>query len=108
MNNSKTNAIELVIFKTKPEFDQKDVKASLESLTAIVSNYKGFISRQLAKNEEGKWMDLVFWESMEDAKAAADEIMKLESAQKAFSVIDEQTMEFYHFDPISRYPVRNE
>lgn len=49
-------------------------------------------------------MDLVFWESMEDAQAAAEEIMKLEAAQTAFRVIDEQTMEFHHFKPISRFP----
>lgn len=102
MENRKINAIELVIFKTKPEFDPTHVKASLESLSDIVSTYKGFISRQLAKNDEGKWMDLIFWESMEDAKAAADDIMKLEAAQKAFSMIDEQKMELYHFNPINK------
>ena len=108
MENSTKNAIEVVIFKTKPEFDQQQEKASLDSLNSIVGARKGFISRQLARSEDGKWMDLIFWESMEDAKAAADDIMKLESAQKAFSVIDEQTMDFYHFDPVTRYPVFDE
>ncbi|MCH8487325.1 MAG: hypothetical protein LAT75_10715 [Candidatus Cyclonatronum sp.] len=108
MKNNTAMAIELVTFNTKPEFDQREVKASLESLNAIVSTYKGFISRQLARNEDGKWMDLVFWESMEDAHAAAEAIMKLEAAQMAFRVIDEQTMSFHHFKPVSRYPLRYE
>jgi len=38
------------------------------------------IGSALAQNKEGKWMDLVFWESMEDAQVAAEEVMKLEDS----------------------------
>lgn len=99
MKNKPIKAIELVIFEARPEFNQQEVKSSLELVNSILTSYKGFISRRLARNEDGQWMDLVLWESMEDAKAAADDIMKQKIAQEAFSVIDEQTMEFYHFAP---------
>lgn len=101
MDTQNIKAIELVIFKAKPGFSLDKVKTSLLSLNPILESYKGFISRKLALSKENQWMDLVYWESMEDATFAADDVMKNENAIKAFEVIDKQEMSFFHFDPIS-------
>lgn len=101
MKPKNVNAIELVIFKPKPGFNTEKVKASLLSLTPILEAYNGYIGRELALNQKNKWMDLIFWESMEDAKFAAADVMENEKALKAFEVIDKQKMEFFHFEPVN-------
>lgn len=101
MNPKKAKAIELVLFKPKPGVSAGEVKTSLTSLSSILKSYDGFVSRQLAAGKDEQWMDLVFWESMEDAKFAAEDVLKNEEAIKAFGVIDEKEMSFFHFEPVS-------
>lgn len=38
---------------------------------------------------------------MDDAKFAADDIIKQKEAAKAFEVIDEKEMEVFYFEPVS-------
>lgn len=102
MNTKQAAAIELVIFKPKPGLSTDVIKTSLMSLEPILKSYHGFISRELAVNSENQWMDLVFWESMEDAVFAAEDILMQEKAVKAFEVIDDKEMKFFHFKPVEQ------
>lgn len=96
-------AIEVVIFKTKVDISEDKAKEILMSLNPILSSYQGFIKRQLSKNDDGIWHDLVHWESMEAAKNASNEIMKTEKAMSVFSIIEQETMQFFHFTPMNNY-----
>lgn len=102
MNLKNVKAIELVLFKPKPGVRSEEVKSSLTSLNSILKSYNGFVGRQLAVEKENQWMDLVFWERMENATFAAEDILKNETAKKAFEVIDEREMNFFHFEPVSQ------
>ncbi|MDX1642607.1 MAG: hypothetical protein R3220_12965 [Balneolaceae bacterium] len=102
MKLKNVNAIELVLFKPKPSVSEDEVKNSLTSLNSVLQSYDGFIARQLAKGKEDQWMDLVFWESMQDASFAAEDVLKNEKAIKAFEVIDERQMNFFHSEPVSQ------
>lgn len=108
MYDNKERAIELVIFRSKTDYSKEEVRMSLESLNPVLATYKGFLKRQLALNENDHWMDLVFWETMEDARFAADNIMKQEQAIKAFDVIDEKEMQFFHFTPVSDFSINEQ
>lgn len=90
--------IEMVTFKTKPEIKDENAREALESLTACVSHFPGFIGRKLGKSKEGQWIDLIYWSSRSNAEKAAGEVMQNPQALKAFEVIDESTMEMSHFD----------
>lgn len=102
MNLKNVKAIELVLFKPKSGLSADEVKNSLTSLNSALKSYDGFVSRQLAVGKENQWMDLVFWESMEQAAFAAEDVLKNETAKKAFEVIDEREMNFFHFEPVSQ------
>lgn len=103
MNTTSKTAIELVIFKAKPACTTEEVLKAMQSLNAILKQYNGFIKRSLALSEDGLWTDIVYWESMEEAKQAGKDIMQNEVALKAFSVIDEKQMQFYHFTLAGEY-----
>ena len=98
MNTTSKTAIELVIFKAKPNYTTEEVLKTMQSLNPILEQYNGFIKRSLALSEDGFWTDIICWDSMKDAKQAAKDIMQNEAALKAFSVIDEKQMQFYHFN----------
>jgi len=91
--------IEAVLFKTKPQFTDEQVIQMLTSLNPLLQHFAGFISRQLSKDDSGQWLDLVYWESMEQARQAAGQVMQREEAMYAFQVIDERNMSMYHFIP---------
>ena len=92
-------AIEAVLFKTKSQFTDEQVIQSLAALNPILARFPGFISRQISKDQSGQWMDLVYWESMDQAKEAARQVMQSAEAVQAFQVIDESNMMMYHFTP---------
>jgi len=93
----KAKAIELVIFKFKSGIDDQKALEVFTALNEILKTYIGFVSRQFAKATDDTWMDMVYWESIEHAKTAADDIMKNPKAVELFGYMDETKMNFYHF-----------
>ncbi len=96
-------AIEVVIFKTKEGYSQGQAQAALERLNDLVKGYDGFISRKLSVDENGNWMDLVYWESQDLAVKAAEEVMKVPEAAEIFQVIEETSMQMHHFQPLMAF-----
>lgn len=99
MENAK--AIELVIFKFKTGVDDQKALEVFAALNEILNTYQGFVNRQFAKAIDDTWMDMVYWESMEHAKTAAENIMKDPKALVLFGYMDETKMSFYHFSLIA-------
>ena len=97
--NQRIGTLEVVIFKGKEGLSSEAVKQELESLSKIVSEFQGFISRTLSQAPDGEWMDLVLWESLEQAEAAGKQVMENPEALKVFGVIDESSMKFKHYVP---------
>ncbi len=100
MTNKKIGTIELVIFKTKPGFTQSEVIEAANAVNPVVKEFKGYIGRKLAISKDGTWTDIVYWTDLEAAEHAAQEIMKSETCQKFFGMIDEKSMTFMHLDPV--------
>lgn len=69
-----SDALEIVSFRLKPGKETGFVAAN-----AFVSEWlkrqPGFIGRQLAVNGDGSWIDLVRWQSRQQAIATADKLL---------------------------------
>ena len=104
-NPMQTNigAIEVVIFDIKPGYSREQAQAALETLNDCVAKFEGFMERKLAIDDKGKWVDIVYWESQEHALRAAEEIMNDPAALEAFEVIEEESMQMFHFSPVSLF-----
>lgn len=50
------------------------LKASEEVQNTFLKNQKGFVKRELLKGANNTWVDLVYWESMEDAQRAVKNV----------------------------------
>ena len=62
---------ELAQFKTKAGISDADIlTASQEAQDGFLAKQEGYISREFSKSTEGEWVDIVHWETMEDAQVA--------------------------------------
>lgn len=70
-------ALEVVYFRVKPE----DVPALLATrdaaLAAVRAGHPAMRSAHLAQLEDGRWIDVVLWDSRDQALAAARQVMEI-------------------------------
>lgn len=97
---AQTNAIEAVIFKTVQHIPTDEAQKTLLSMTSILEQFEGYQRRHLSRAEDGTWLDLVYWATMDDAQRAAQAVMQMPEAMAAFSVIDQSTLQFLHLVPV--------
>ncbi len=95
-----TKVVELVLFKTKPEFTRDDVVNAAKNINPVLEKHNGYISRKLSITEDGQWMDVVYWADLESAEKASKQILEDAVAQKYFAMIDEATMAFSHLNVV--------
>lgn len=100
---AQTNAIEAVIFKTLQDIPAEEAQNALLSMTSILEQFPGYQSRHLSRSEDGTWLDLVYWASMEEAQSAAQAVMQMPDALAAFGVIDQSTLLFLHLNPVQGF-----
>ena len=100
--SSAKSVLEVTTFKTKsvtntPVFNKLD--AEIE--TNFTKKQPGFIKRQSGINENGEYVVLVYWETLENAKASMEKFMSDGSVADYASMIESSSMK------MSRYIIDN-
>ena len=97
--DKKIGTIEMVKFQLKSDVSAEHGRIQLEKLTACASKFPGFVGRNLSQDaKSNEWLDLVYWDKLESAQYAAQEIMKDPTAMEIFGVIDDSTMHMQHWN----------
>ena len=55
-------------------------------------------TRQLLKGNEGEWVDIVYWESLENAQKAQEAAMGSETCMPMFHKIDPNSIKMLHLE----------
>ncbi len=58
------------------------------SMDAILEDYPGFVARHLARNDDGSWVEVVYWETLEDGEAALPRFVEDERTKGFLSLVD--------------------
>lgn len=96
--------VETAWFKLKPQVSEKDfLAASKKAHDGYLSKCKGFISRELLKAEDGAWLDVVHFRTMEDADAAAKNFPLSPSAREFEQAIDASSARMNRFKVAEKY-----
>lgn len=97
---SQNHVVELVIYQIKPE-NKEDFPTLLPQVRKTVRQMKGFVSYKnfRAAKAENTIMDLVVWESLEDAKNAANQVREIAEFQPFMNIID-NVVSFDHYSEI--------
>jgi heme-degrading monooxygenase HmoA len=93
-------ALEIVVFKLNEGATREQLLATAGPVSDWAAEQPGFVSRELAYDAEGdRWIDVVWWESMEEAHAAAERAMSSESCAPMFALIDMESTLMVHGEP---------
>lgn len=95
--------VEFVLSRAKEGVTDEQILAASDALQRDVVAFDGYVSRQLFKNEEGQWVDLVHWTSLEAAQRAAEVIMARPSAHALMTLIDESSVTMLHVKSLRNY-----
>ncbi len=89
--------VELAIFKTKEGVTREDLLATVDPVSDWVKRQPGFISRDLTHSADGDaWIDMIWWDSLEAAHAAAERAMTSETCAPMFGLIDMEDIRMLH------------
>lgn len=98
--------LELVVFKLNEGVSREQLIATNDGVSTWALQQPGFISREMSYDAEGdRWIDIVWWASLDDAQAAAESAMSSESCIPMFSLIDMESTQMIHAAPVME-PVR--
>jgi hypothetical protein len=81
--------LELARFKVEPENIGRMLQSRDAMVEAIRARFAGLIEARLARLDDTTWIDVWKWESLEQAKAAADGASAVPEAGAMFSLISE-------------------
>lgn len=69
--------------------DQALLKAAQAVETQFLVHQKGYIKRELLKGNDGKWADIVYWQSQQDADLASQAAYKSDICINYFVLMKE-------------------
>ncbi len=69
----------------------------------FISQQQGFIRHTSWWTEDGSWVDLIEWETMEQAKAATDKAMQSDTCNRWFSMMKLEALVMEHLDQAVEY-----
>ena len=102
-----SKVLELVVFKLNDGVSRERLLGTSDAVSAWALEQPGFISRELLHDAEGgRWIDLVWWQTMQDAHAAAEAAMSSESCAPMFGLIDMESTLMIHAEPAAAFAGR--
>lgn len=78
----------------------------LETSAALMSEFaklRGFIKRELHKGENGRWRDIVYWQSRNDADRSELDIPNIPACAKCIAMMNHADMTIAHFEQVQIY-----
>ena len=91
-------AIELAIFKVKPDMDETSLNAAMAETNRWLVDQPGFVLRRHGVGDGGERVDYVEWQSMDHAMAAAGHFMEAAETRAFMSAIEAGSVSIRHFE----------
>lgn len=88
--------LEIVSFRLSPGITDVAFLAAARGTAALVAAQPGFIRRSLARDEAGIWTDLITWQSLPHATAAAQTVPADPAFAPFGAAIDMGSVEMRH------------
>jgi hypothetical protein len=89
--------LELVVFKLNPGVTREQFVATLDPVSQWIASQPGFVSRELSYDAEGnRWIEVIWWETMDQAGAAAERAMTSETCAPMFALLDMESTLMVH------------
>ena len=93
---NKGSILEVVLFTLIAGSDEGSFLEAVEEMEPVLASKKGYIMRELNKTDDGKWVDMVHWESVEEATSAIRSVMQTRAGKQYTSMIDPESVTMTH------------
>lgn len=102
MNNSTGKVMELVMYKLKKETEREQFLSIAQKMNAMLEEQMiGFQNRTLLEAvEDDSWTEIVYWDSMEHALHAAEQLKQIDIFRQFVSLLDGKDMKLLHLNPV--------
>ena len=97
------NLIEMVIFQTNQEVSTEYFLQLYQELSKVLErDIAGFVRRSLTKDlRQDKWVEMIWWESMEAAQAALEKLPKIAGFQEYCSALADEKTKMFHLEEMA-------
>lgn len=102
-SNHNSLVIEMARARLSPGVDPQAFLQLSDDLLPTLQSLPGFIRRELWQMEDGEWVDILYWESLEDALNAAEIFPTFQGAQSLMEVLDLSTLTMQHLKQVRSY-----
>lgn len=101
---NKKHIVEIAQFKLASGVtDEEFIKEAEEVQKDFLEKQSGYIDRELLKDKDGQWVDILHWNSMEEAQKAAEVMMKEPTTQGFMQKIDPTSVKMLHLEQIKTW-----
>jgi antibiotic biosynthesis monooxygenase (ABM) superfamily enzyme len=87
---------EIVIYRLKPDVDRNRFLEISTQATEWLRTRPGYLGRELLEDDNGQWVDLVRWATIDDALAAASAFMEVPEAAAFMDVVEPESITMLH------------
>jgi hypothetical protein len=91
-----TQTIELAYFKNNPGIQNSQIMKAARDMQPTISQWPGFISRELVHLEGSNWVDIVHWDNSQAAQMAVESAMQSPVCLNFFALIDSKPSDMRH------------
>ena len=88
---STAQVTEVATYDFKTGISEAEALLYAQSVNEFLRSNPGFVQRTCSRTADGKWIDVILWESMAVAKAAAEKAAQTEVCLTFFSKMEEKT-----------------
>jgi hypothetical protein len=95
-----TRVLELVVYQLHEGVSREQFLGTNDAVSGWIREQPGLISRELVYDAEGdRWVDVIWWETLEQAQAASERSITSESCAPMFALIDMESALMLHGIP---------
>lgn len=92
--------VELCLFRLKPGHGIEEFTHAADEATAFLTRQPGFVRRVLSHApQEDQWADIVFWDTPEEARRAAEAFAEAGDCRRFIAMIDPTSLAMHHMHP---------
>jgi len=84
----KDKILKIVKWKAKSNVTDSEITYAVNNMVQDLNKLKGFVSHTLYKTEYDEWVDINYWESVEDANDSNGIMLEKKSFTKLIDLID--------------------
>ena len=92
-------AVEAALFRLKPGTDRAAFLRAAEAVTEDLRRMPGYVDRELSEGDDGRWLDLLHWASIEAAQTAAEAILRAPRSHPFMAMLDPASVTLIHLNP---------